>query len=74
MAVFSLNRPLLYRTLSVLQVREKTAAEVKEEEEELRREAEKMTAAGDGGEDDEFLRDFVANRRWLDPLSKETPR
>lgn len=56
------------------QVRKKTAAEAAEEEE-LAKEAEKLASQGDGGEEDEFLRDFVANRRWLDPhASKETPR
>lgn len=33
-----------------------------------------MAAAGDGGKDDEFLKDFVANRKWLDPDNKEIPR
>ncbi|CAM9921326.1 unnamed protein product, partial [Hapterophycus canaliculatus] len=59
----------------LLKVRRKTAAEVAEEEEELlREEAEKMARQGDGGEEDAFLQDFVGNRRWLDPHSKETPR
>lgn len=56
------------------QVRIKTAAEVAEEEELLKEEAEKMARQGDGGEEDAFLQDFVGNRRWLDPHSKETPR
>lgn len=55
-------------------MRRKTAAEEEEEEELLRKEAEKMASKGDGGEEDAFLRDFVANRRWLDPHAKETPR
>ncbi len=34
-----------------------------------------MANQGDGGEEDAFLQDFVANRRWLDPhASKEAPR
>ncbi|CAM9195924.1 unnamed protein product, partial [Scytosiphon promiscuus] len=49
------------------------AAEVAEEEELLKEEAEKMARQGDGGEEDAFLQDFVGNRRWLDPHSKETP-
>ena len=57
-----------------MQVRTKTAAEVAEEEELLKKEAEKMASQGDGGEEDAFLQDFVGNRRWLDPHSKETPR
>lgn len=60
--------------ISLLQVRTKTAAEVAEEEELLKKEAEKMASQGDGGEEDAFLQDFVGNRRWLDPHSKETPR
>lgn len=60
--------------LMLLQVRSKTAAEVAEEEELLKKEAEKMASHGDGGEEDAFLQDFVGNRRWLDPHSKETPR
>lgn len=58
----------------LLQVRKKTAAEVAEEEELLKKEADKMASQGDGGEEDAFLQDFVGNRRWLDPHSKETPR
>ena len=56
------------------QVRQKTAAEVAEEEELLKKEAEKMADQGDGGEEEDFLKDFVANRRWLDPHAKKTPR
>lgn len=56
------------------QLRRKTAAEVAEEEELLKKEAEKMDTHGDGGEEDAFLRDFAANRRWLDPDAKEAPR
>lgn len=56
------------------QVRRKTPGELAEEEELLKKEAEKMAEAGDGGEDDMFLKDFVGNRRWLDPHAKETPR
>lgn len=73
-----ITRPIFMRCcipdMDRLQVRQKTAAEMAAEEEELRREAEKMKDAGDGGGEDEFLRDFVANRRWLDPDAKETPR
>lgn len=61
-------------TRLLLQVRKKTAAELAEEEELLKKEADKMASQGDGGEEDAFLQDFVGNRRWLDPHSKETPR
>lgn len=54
------------------QVRQKTSAEVAEEEELLKKEAEKMADQGDGGEEDAFLKDFVANRRWIDPHAKGT--
>lgn len=50
------------------QVKQKTAAEVAEEEELLKKEAEMMA----GGEEDAFLKDFVANRRWIDPHAKGT--
>ena len=60
--------------MTAAQVRSKTPAEAAEEEELLKKEADKMAEAGDGGEEDTFLRDFVANRRWLDPNAKETPR
>ena len=56
------------------QVRSKTPEEAAAEEELLKKEADKMASAGDGGEEDAFLRDFVANRRWIDPNAKETPR
>lgn len=60
-------------------MRRKTPAEEADEEELLRKEAEKMTSNKEGGdgqgaEEDAFLRDFVANRRWVDPHAKETPR
>lgn len=50
------------------QVRQKTEAEVAEEEELLKKEVELMA----GGEEDAFLKDFVANRRWIDPHAKGT--
>lgn len=62
------------------QLRQKTAAEVAKEEEALRKEADKLALAGSGGGDegveaeDAFLVDFVRNRRWLEPILKETPR
>jgi len=54
-------------------VREKTEEERREEEEAIQKEVERMMAMGnqDDQEADRFLRDFVMNKRWVDPDKEE---